>query len=75
MKAKALRHIDIPDLYGKYFGDGEILSCATPHLYPMTFSLEGLREMVEKEEGTVLHDNGWKVVIMEVNEVQDNHMD
>lgn len=69
MKAKALKHIDIPGMYGKYFGDGEIMTCLTPHLYPMTFSLEGLRDMVQKQEGTELRDNGWKVIIVEINEI------
>ena len=69
MKAKVLKHIDIPELYGKYYGEGEIVSLSQPYLYPMTFSLNGLRELVKKHEGFDLMDNGWKEIIVEVNEI------
>jgi|GEM_PF-4360752 len=69
MKAKALKHIDIPDIYGKYFSEGEIVTLSQPYLYPMTFTLEGLKDVVKKYEGFDLMDNGWKVITVEINEL------
>jgi len=70
MKAKALKYKSSDyNTYGKYVGEGEIASCSTPILFPMTFSLDRLKEYVQDVEGCELICSDWREIIVEVTEI------
>lgn len=64
-KAKALIYRPTEE-YGAYISDGVFGTCDIPYLYPLTFTLEGLKEIVKKNQGIDLDTTGWYVTIVEI---------